>query len=328
VFVRARTPSGAGRSVAATFTPPPTSSSPSRERQIDTVCVSAHHALSPGARCRRPCGWRRGSFPVADRAGSVTDSVVDDSAAARAHCGPWVGCPAPDFEAAVRGLTGSRHFRRRRSGGAPAQLLAFRVTCSCDLATALLTRLSQLKDWVATRSPERGDVTYRARESDGQHAAHQRRRRGDGGQLDLGRGRSKQADGDIARCGRRWCHATGYRGGLHDQQIRGRSPVAIVNTSCPCSSVRIVDQFGNSLSGTTVNAAVPSGAGSVVSAAQCRTVARERCAGASARLVGESITMRRLDLPKSDHVHRTARRRCVADQWRSQAMPVGSRGNA
>src|SRR6266581_3121283 len=268
VWVRARTPSGATDSVTATFTPPASQLLAfAGGGQIDTVGQLLGLPLEVLARAADGLGV--GGVSVHFRAltggGSVTDSVVVTDGAGHARTTVTLGgLPGGQtFEAAAVGLSGSPV-----SFGAVAG-----VGQLATVATALLTRPAVLlKD--AGGNPVAGaSVTFTVS--------------GGGGSLTGGTQLTNAAG--VATVGS-WTlgtiagpntltasapgvtpvvfTATGLAGAAASiVKVAGDLQSAIVNTVVPIvPQVRIVDQFGNHVSGTTLSAAVPSGGGSVVNA--------------------------------------------------------------
>ena len=279
VWVRARTPSGATDSVTATFTPPATQLlALAGGGQIDTIGQLLGLPLEVLTRAADGLGV--GGVPVHFRAltggGSVTDSVVVTDSAGRARTTVTLGglLGGQTFEATVPGLSGSPvTFSVVALAGPAAQLLAIAgVGQLATVATALLTRPAvQLKD--ALGNPVAGaSVTFAVS--------------GGGGSLTGGSQLTNAAG--IATVGS-WTlgtiagpnaltasapgvtpvvfTATGLAGAAATiTKVAGDLQSAIVNTIVPLvPQVRIVDQFGNSVSGTTVST-VTSGGGSVVNA--------------------------------------------------------------
>src|SRR6266566_4580569 len=279
VWVRARTPSGATDSVTATFTPPASQLLAfAGGGQIDTVGQLLGLPLEVLARAADGLGV--GGVSVHFRAltggGSVTDSVVVTDGAGHARTTVTLGgLPGGQtFEAAAAGLSGSPvSFGVVALAGPPAQLLAVAgVGQLATVATALLTRPAVLlKD--AGGNPVAGaSVTFTVS--------------GGGGSLTGGTQLTNAAG--VATVGS-WTlgtiagpnaltasapgvtpvafTATGLAGAAATfVKVAGDLQSAIVNTIVPpVPQVRIVDQFGNSVSGTTVST-VTSGGGSVVNA--------------------------------------------------------------
>lgn len=280
VWVRARTPSGATDSVTATFTPPASQLLAfAGGGQIDTVGQLLGLPLEVLARAADGLGV--GGVSVHFRAltggGGVTDSVVVTDGAGHARTTVTLGgLPGGQtFEAAAAGLSGSPvSFGVVALAGPPAQLLAVAgVGQLATVATALLTRPAVLlKD--AGGNPVAGaSVTFTVS--------------GGGGSLTGGTQLTNAAG--VATVGS-WTlgtiagpntltasapgvtpvvfTATGLAGAAASiVKVAGDLQSAIVNTVVPIvPQVRIVDQFGNHVSGTTLSAAVPSGGGSVVNA--------------------------------------------------------------
>ncbi len=281
VWVRARTPSGATDSVTATFSPPATQLLAfAGGGQIDTVGQLLGLPLEVLARAADGLGV--GGVAVHFRAltggGSVTDSVVVTDGAGHARTTVTLGgLPGGQtFEAAVAGLSGSPvTFGVVALAGPPAQLLAIAgLGQLATVATALLTRPAvQLKD--AGGNPVAGaSVTFTVS--------------GGGGSLTGGTQLTNAAG--IATVGS-WTlgtiagpntltasapgvtpvvfSATGLPGAAATIiKVAGDLQSAIVNAIVPTApQVRIVDQFGNPVPGTTVSAVVAAGGGSVVNAA-------------------------------------------------------------
>ena len=279
VWVRARTPSGATDSVSATFTPPATQLLAfAGGGQIDTIGRLLGLPLEVQARAADGLGV--GGVPVHFRAltggGSVTDSVVETDGAGHARTTVTLGgLPGGQtFEATAAGLSGSPvSFGVVALPGPPAQLLAVAgLGQLATVATALLTRPAVLlKD--AGGNPVAGArVTFSVS--------------GGGGSLTGGTQLTNAAG--VATLGS-WTlgtiagpntltasapgvtpvvfTATGLAGAAASiVKVAGDLQSAIVNTIVPIvPQVRIVDQFGNPVSGTTVSA-VTSGGGSVVNA--------------------------------------------------------------
>ncbi len=279
VWVRARTPSGATDSVSATFTPPATQLlALAGSGQIDTIGQLLGLPLEVLARAADGLGVA--GVPVHFRAltggGRVTDSVVVTDSAGRARTTVTLGglLGGQTFEATVPGLSGSPvTFSVVALAGPAAQLLAIAgVGQLATVATVLLTRPAvQLKD--AVGNPVAGaSVTFAVS--------------GGGGSLTGGSQLTNAAG--IATVGS-WTlgtiagpnaltasapgvtsvvfTATGLAGAAATiVKVAGDLQSAIVNTIVPLvPQVRIVDQFGNSVSGTTVST-VTSGGGSVVNA--------------------------------------------------------------
>src|SRR6266704_2878107 len=280
VWVRVRTPSGATDSVTATFTPPATQLLAfAGGGQIDTVGRLLGLPLEVLARAADGLGV--GGVSVHFRAlaggGSVKDSVVVTDGAGHARTTVTLGgLPGGQtFEAAAAGLSGSPvSFGVVALAGPRAQLLAVAgVGQLATVATALLTRPAVLlKD--AGGNPVAGaSVTFTVS--------------GGGGSLTGGTQLTNAAG--VATVGS-WTlgtiagpntltasapgvtpvvfTATGWAGAAASiVKVAGDLQSAIVNTVVPIvPQVRIVDQFGNHVSGTTVSAAVASGGGSVVNA--------------------------------------------------------------
>ncbi len=280
VFVRARTPAGAVDSVAATFTPPATQLLAfAGGGQIDTVGQLLTTALEVQARAADGLGVGGVAvhFRALTGAGSVTDSVVVTDSAGRARTTVRLGgLPGGQtFEAAVAGLSGSPvTFGVVALPGPPAQLLAFAgLGQLATVATALLTRPAvQLKD--AGGNPVAGaSVTFTVSGGAGSLTG--------GTQLTNAAGIATVGSwtlGTIAGPNTLTANApgvtpvvftaTGLPGAAATiVKVAGDLQSAIVNTIVSFApQVRIVDQFGNSVSGTTVNAAIAAGGGSVVSA--------------------------------------------------------------
>jgi adhesin/invasin len=281
VWVRARTPSGATDSVSATFTPLATQLLAfAGGGQIDTVGQLLGLPLEVLARAADGLGV--GGVPVHFRAlsggGSVTDSVVVTDGAGHARTTVTLGVlpGGQTFEAAVPGLSGSPvSFGVVALAGPPVQLLAVAgLGQLATVATALLTRPAVLlKD--AGGNPVAGaSVTFAVS--------------GGGGSLTGGTQLTNAAG--VATVGS-WTlgtiagpntltasapgvtpvvfTATGLAGAAATiVKVAGDLQSAIVNTIVPIvPQVRIVDQFGNPVAGRTVNAAIASGGGSVVSSA-------------------------------------------------------------
>ena len=279
VRVRARTPSGAADSVTATFTLPATQLlALAGGGQIDTIGQLLGTPLEVQARAADGLGV--GGVAVHFRAltggGSVTDSVVVTDSVGRARTTVTLGglLGGQTFEATVPGLSGSPvTFGVVALAGPAAQLLAIAgLGQLATVATALLTRPAvQLKD--ALGNPVAGaSVTFAVS--------------GGGGSLTGGSQLTNAAG--IATVGS-WTlgtiagpnaltasapgvtpvvfTATGLAGAAATiVKVAGDLQSAIVNTIVPLvPQVRIVDQFGNSVSGTTVST-VTSGGGSVVNA--------------------------------------------------------------
>src|SRR5438477_721836 len=279
VWVRARTPSGATDSVSATFTPPATLLLAfAGGGQLDTIGRLLGLPLEVLARAADGLGV--GGVPVHFRAltggGSVTDSVVEADGAGPARTTVTLGgLPGGQtFEATAAGLSGSPvSFGVVALPGPPAQLLAVAgLGQLATVATALLTRPAVLlKD--AGGNPVAGArVTFSVS--------------GGGGSLTGGTQLTNAAG--VATLGS-WTlgtiagpntltasapgvtpvvfTATGLAGAAASiVKVAGDLQSAIVNTIVPIvPQVRIVDQFGNPVSGTTVSA-VTSGGGSVVNA--------------------------------------------------------------
>ncbi len=249
VWVRARTPSGATDSVTATFTPPATQLlALAGGGQIDTI------------------GQLLG-LPL---------EVLTRAAAGRARTTVTLGglLGGQTFEATVPGLSGSPvTFSVVALAGPAAQLLAIAgVGQLATVATALLTRPAvQLKD--ALGNPVAGaSVTFAVSSGGGSLTG--------GSQLTNAAGIATVGSwtlGTVAGPNTLTVSApgvtpvaftaTGLAGAAATiTKVAGDLQSAIVNTIVPLvPQVRIVDQFGNPVSGTTVSA-VTSGGGSVVNA--------------------------------------------------------------
>jgi adhesin/invasin len=281
VRVLARTPSGATDSVVAGFTPPATQLlALAGGGQIDTIGQLLGTPLEVQARAADGLGV--GGVAVHFRAltggGSVTDSVVVTDSAGRARTTVTLGglLGGQTFEATVPGLSGSPvTFGVVALAGPAAQLLAIAGGGQlATVATALLTRPAvQLKDAVGN-AVAGASVTFAVS--------------GGGGSL-TGASQLTNATG-VATVGS-WTlgtiagpnaltasapgvtpvvfTATGLAGAAASiTKVAGDLQSAIVNTVVPIvPQVRIVDQFGNPVSGTGVSAAVASGGGSLLSAA-------------------------------------------------------------
>src|SRR5438034_8183120 len=280
VWVRARTPSGAADSVTATFTPPASQLLAfAGGGQIDTVGQLLGLPLEVLARAADGLGV--GGVSVHFRAltggGSVTDSVVVTDVAGHARTTVTLGgLPGGQtFEAAAAGLSGSPvSFGVVALAGPPAQLLAVAgVGQLATVATALLTRPAVLlKD--AGGNPVAGaSVTFTVSSGGGSLTG--------GTQLTNAAGVATVGSwtlGTIAGPNTLTASApgvtpvvftaTGLAGAAASiVKVTGDLQSAIVNTVVPIvPQVRIVDQFGNHVSSTTVSAAVASGGGSVVNA--------------------------------------------------------------
>jgi len=279
VWVRARTPSGATDSVSATFTPPATQLLAfAGGGQIDTIGRLLGLPLEVIARAADGLGV--GGVPVHFRAlsggGSVTDSVVVTDGAGHARTTATLGgLPGGQtFEAAAAGLSGSPvSFGVVALPGPPAQLLAVAgLGQLATVATALLTRPAVLLKDVLGNPVAGATVTFAVS--------------GGGGSLTGGTQLTNAAG--VATLGS-WTlgtiagpniltasapgvtpvvfTATGLAGAAAGiVKVAGDLQSAIVNTIVPIvPQVRIVDQFGNPVSGTTVSA-VTSGGGSVLNA--------------------------------------------------------------
>ena len=278
-LVRVRTPSGATDSVTATFTPPATQLLAfAGGGQIDTVGQLLAVPLEVLARAADGLGV--GGVPVHFRAlsggGSVTDSVVVTDGAGHARTTVTLGgLPGGQtFEAAAPGLSPAT-FGVVALAGLATQLLALAGDGQlATVATALLTRPAvQLKD--AGGNPVAGaSVTFAVS--------------GGGGSLTGGTQLTNAAG--VATVGS-WTlgtlagpntltasapgvtpvvfSATGVAGaGATIVKVVGDLQSAIVNTIVPFTpQVRILDQFGNPVSGTTVSAAISLGGGSVTNSA-------------------------------------------------------------
>ena len=278
-LVRVRTPSGATDSVTATFTPPATQLLAfAGGGQIDTVGQLLAVPLEVLARAADGLGV--GGVPVHFRAlsggGSVTDSVVVTDGAGHARTTVTLGgLPGGQtFEAAAPGLSPVT-FGVVALAGLATQLLALAGDGQlATVATALLTRPAvQLKD--AGGNPVAGaSVTFAVS--------------GGGGSLTGGTQLTNAAG--VATVGS-WTlgtlagpnaltasapgvtpvvfSATGVAGaGATIVKVVGDLQSAIVNTIVPFTpQVRILDQFGNPVSGTTVSAAISLGGGSVTNSA-------------------------------------------------------------
>jgi adhesin/invasin len=279
VWVRARTPSGAIDSVTATFTPSATQLlALAGGGQIDTVGQLLGIPLEVQARAADGLGVGGVAvhFRTRTGGGSVTDSVVVTDSAGRARTTVTLGglLGGQTFEATVPGLSGSPVTLSVVALAGPAsQLLALAGDGQlATVATALLTRPAvQLKD--ALGNPVAGaSVTFAVS--------------GGGGGLTGG---SQLTNAAGVATVARWTlgtivgpntltvsalgvtpavfTATGLAGAATTiLKDAGDLQSAIVNTIVPIvPQVRIVDQFGNPVSGTTVSA-VTSGGGSVVNA--------------------------------------------------------------
>jgi adhesin/invasin len=281
VWVRARTPSGATDSVSATFTPPATQLLAfAGGGQIDTVGQLL--GLPIEVLARGADGLGVGGVPVHFRAlsggGSVTDSVVVTDGAGHARTTVTLGVlpGGQTFQAAVPGLSGSPvSFGVVALAGPPVQLLAVAgLGQLATVATALLTRPAVLlKD--AGGNPVAGaSVTFTVSGGSGSLTG--------GTQLTNAAGIATVGSwtlGTIAGPNTLTASApgvtpvvftaTGLAGAAATiVKVAGDLQSAIVNTILPIvPQVRIVDQFGNPVSGTTLSAAVASGGGSVVSSA-------------------------------------------------------------
>jgi len=279
VWVRARTPSGATDSVSATFTPAATQLLAfAGGGQIDTIGRLLGLPLEVLARAADGLGV--GGVPVHFRAltggGSVTDSVVVTDGAGHARTTVTLGgLPGGQtFEATAAGLSGSPvSFGVVALPGPPAQLLAVAgLGQLATVATALLTRPAVLlKD--AGGNPVAGaSVTFSVSAGGGSLTG--------GTQLTNAAGVATVGSwtlGTIAGPNALTASApgvtpvvftaTGLAGAAAGiVKVAGDLQSAIVNTILPIApQVRIVDQFGNPVSGTTVSA-VSSGGGSVVNA--------------------------------------------------------------
>src|SRR3989454_709326 len=279
VWVRARTPSGATDSVSATFTPRATQLLAfAGGGQIDTIGRLLGLPLEVQARAADGLGV--GGVPVHFRAitggGSVTDSVVVTDGAGHARTTVTLGgLPGGQtFEAAAPGLSGSPvTFGVVALAGPAAQLLAIAgLGQLATVATALLTRPAVLlKD--AGGNPVAGaSVTFTVSGGGGSLTG--------GTQLTNAAGLATVGSwtlGTIAGPNTLTASAlgvtpvvftaTGLAGAAATiVKVAGDLQSAIVNTIVSTApQVRIVDQFGNSVSGTTVSA-VTSGGGSVVNA--------------------------------------------------------------
>ncbi len=281
VRVRARTPTGATDSVLATFTPAATQLfTLAGSGQIDTVGQLLATPLEVHVRAADGLGV--GGVPVRFRAlsggGSVADSLVMTDSDGRARTTVTLGGLLGDqtFEAAVAGLSGSPvTFSVVALAGPPTQLLGVAGDGQlATVATALLTRPAvQLKD--AGGNPVAGaSVTFAVS--------------GGGGSLTGGTQLTNAAGvatvgswtlGTIAGANSLTASApgvtpvaftaTGLAGAAATiVKVTGDLQSAVVNTIVPTApQVRIVDQFGNSVPGTTVSAAVASGGGSITNAA-------------------------------------------------------------
>lgn len=279
VWVRARTPSGATDSVSATFTPPATQLLAfAGGGQIDTIGRLLGLPLEVVARAADGLGV--GGVPVHFRAlsggGSVTDSVVVTDGAGHARTTATLGgLPGGQtFEAAAAGLSGSPvSFGVVALPGPPAQLLAVAgLGQLATVATALLTRPAVLLKDAAGNPVAGASVMFTVS--------------GGGGSLTGGTQLTNAAGvatvgswtlGTIAGANTLTASApsvtpvvftaTGLAGAAATiVKVAGDLQSAIVNTIVPIvRQVRIVDQFGNPVSGTTVSA-VTSGGGSVVNA--------------------------------------------------------------
>ncbi|MGH7521186.1 MAG: hypothetical protein ACREMI_07890 [Gemmatimonadales bacterium] len=279
VRVRARTPSGAADSVVARFTPPAIQLvSITGASQIDTV--GQQLALPLEVEARAADGLGVGGVPVRFRAltggGSVTDSVVVTDSAGRARTTVTLGglLGGQTFEAAATGL-GPVTFSVVALAGPPSQLLAIvGVGQLATVATALLTRPAvQLKD--GGGNPVAGaSVTFTVSGGGGSLTGGTQLTNAVGvatvGSWTLGTvAGSNTLTASVPGVAPVVFTATGLPGAAATIiKVAGDLQSAIVNTIVSTApQVRIVDQFGNSVSGTSVSAAVASGGGSVVSPA-------------------------------------------------------------
>src|SRR3989454_5796368 len=279
--VIARTPGGLRDSVMATFQPVPAQLLViGGGGQSGTAGLPLALPLEVEVRAadNLPVGGVAVRFRPLAGIGAVTDSVVMTDAAGRASTTATLGAVigSQSFEARVNGLTGSpATFVVTALAGSVAQLLV--VAGDGQLATVnmLLPTAPSVRAQDQFGNPVPGAaITFAVSQGGGRMSGPVQLTRADGiatvGGWTLGTISGANAlTVSAPNVTPVVFTATGLPGAAATIiKVAGDLQSSIVNTIVSTApQVRIVDQFGNSVSGTTVNAAISSGGGSVVSSA-------------------------------------------------------------